>query len=101
MTLTERVQRAGNAVADIPQTDADIMDELRERLQDVVSVDELAALAQANPEQARNEVRSACRRVFDDPAWPYSDRELERRLVAQLLDMIFGFGLLEDFPLDL
>ena len=100
MTLSERVQRAGNARVDTSRTDADLIEELREQLRDVVSIDELAKLAQTNPERARNEVRSACRRVFDGSNWTHSDRDLEQRLIAQLLDIIFGFGLLEEFLAD-
>ncbi|MBQ9000574.1 MAG: CpaF family protein [Eggerthellaceae bacterium] len=100
MTLYERVKQAGNADYDAPRTDADLLDELRRQLQELVSVDKLAKLARTNPERARNEVRSACRRVFEDPDWVYSNRDLERRLVEQLLDMIFGFGVLEDLIAD-
>lgn len=100
MTLYERVRRAGNAQVEERKTDAELIDELRRLLQEIVPVDKLAKLAQTNPERARNEVRSACRRVFDDPAWGYADPDLERRLVAQLLNMIFGFGILEDLLAD-
>ena len=100
MTLYERVKRAGNAEREAARTDADLLEELRRRLQEIVPIDKLARLAQSNPERARNEVRSACRRVFDDPSWEGSDRDAEPRLVSQLLDMIFGFGIIEDLIAD-
>ena len=100
MTLYERVQRAGNALVEEERTDAALLCELRERMQEVVSADVLARLARTNPERARNEVRSACRRVFDDPTWEGVDREVEQRLVSQLLDAIFGYGVLEDLLAD-
>lgn len=100
MTLSERVIRAGNASLDEPKAGADLIVELRERVQEVLSADMLAKLAQTNPERARNEVRSACRKVFDDPSWDPIDRESEQRLVAQLIDIIFGYGILEDLLVD-
>ena len=100
MTLYERVQRAGNALVEEERSDAALLAELRERMQEVISADVLAKLAQTNPERARNEVRSACRRVFDDPTWEAVDRDVEQRLVSQLLDAIFGYGILEDLLAD-
>lgn len=100
MTLYERVQRAGNAISEEERTDAALLGELRARMQEVISADTLAKLAQSNPERARNEVRSACRRVFDDPTWEKVDRDVEKRLVTQLLDAIFGYGVLEDLLAD-
>ena len=100
MTLYERVQRAGNAAGEEERDDFALLGELRARMQEVVSTDVLAKLAQENPERARNEVRSACRRVFDDPTWEAVDREVEARLVSQLLDSIFGYGVLEDLLAD-
>lgn len=100
MTLSERVQRAGNALAEEEKTDTALLGELRAKMQEVISTDALATLAQTNPERARNEVRSACRRVFDDPSWESVDRTVEQRLVSQLLDAIFGYGVLEDYLAD-
>jgi len=100
MSLYERVQRAGNAAAGEGRDDSALLAELRSRVQEVVSADVLAKLARENPERARNEVRSACRRVFDDPTWQGAGREEERRLVERLLDSIFGYGVLEDLIAD-
>ena len=100
MTLSERVQRAGNAVAEEERSDSALLGELRAGVQEVISADVLARLAQENPERARNEVRSACRRVFDDPGWEGVGRDVEQRLVSRLLDAIFGYGVLEDLLAD-
>ena len=100
MSLYERVQRAGNAQQDTPATDGALLAALKKQVQEVVSVDELAQLANDNPERARNEVRSACRRIFEDDAWAYVDEELRARLQVQLIDAIFGYGILEDFLAD-
>ena len=99
-TLSERVKLAGNAVDESPVTDGDLLASLKHQLRSLVSVDELACYAQDNPERARNEVRSACRRVFEDPAWSHVDGGTQQRLVLQLLDVIFGFGVLEDLIAD-
>ena len=100
MSLYERVRLAGNDARDEPKTDSDLIGELRQRLQEVISADSLARLAQSNPERARNEVRSACRQVFDSPSWEPIGRDAERKLVTQLIDTIFGFGVLEDLLAD-
>ena len=97
MSLSERVMRAGNADVVPDKTRADLLDELRTQLREAVSVDDLARLAQTNPERARNEVRSACRRVFESPSWEAVGEHAEEQLVEQLLDTIFGFGLIEEF----
>ena len=100
MTLSERVQRAGNALVEQERSDSELLQELRAGVQEVISADALAKLAKENPERARNEVRSACRRVFGGPGWEDVGREAERRLVSRLLDAIFGYGVLEDLIAD-
>ena len=90
MTLSERVQRAGNAVAEEERSDSALLGELRAGVQEVISADVLARLAQENPERARNEVRSACRRVFGDPSCEGPGRDAEARLVSRLLDALSG-----------
>ncbi len=100
MTLYDRVQQAGNAKVDNGFSDADLLGRLRNRLQEDVSVDKLAKLAQSNPEQARNEVKSACRHIFSEPAWSYVGEAIQEQLLTKLLDTIFGFGILEDMLAD-
>ena len=100
MTLSERVRLAGNAEQAAPTTDGDLLGLLKRQLRSLVSVDELARFAQDNPERARNEVRSACRRLFEAESWDAVDDDTRRRLVLQVLDAIFGFGVLEDLIAD-
>lgn len=100
MTLSERVRQAGNAERPNAATDADRLSALKAHLQTVVSADDLARLARENPERARNEVRSAARRIFEEPSWANVDAASQARLVSQLLDAIFGFGVLEDLIAD-
>ena len=84
MSLSERVIRAGNACIEVPKTNLDLLEELRERVQEHVSADKLARLAQSNPERARNEVRSACRRVFEEPSWTVRDPQVQQLLVRSV-----------------
>ena len=100
MTLSERVQRAGNAESESPSNDGLLFQTLRTQVQSLVSVDELAQLAVDNPERARSELRSACRRAFEDLAWAYADHQTRSRLTEQLVDAVFGFGVLEDLITD-
>ena len=100
VSLYERVQRAGNAKQDAVATDGVLLAALKKQVQGIVSVDELAQLAQDNPERARNEVRSACRRAFEDRAWSYVDSAERDRLQMQLIDAVFGYGVLEDLLAD-
>lgn len=100
MSLYERVQRAGNTSAEKPVTSADLLGKLKAEVQETVSIDELARLSDENPERARNEVRSACRRAFEGADWAYVSLAERGELVERLLDALFGFGVLEDMLAD-
>ena len=100
MSFYERAQRAGNAEQPVVSVGNALLPALKKQVQQLVSIDELATLAKENPERAKNEVRSACRRVFEGPAWSYVELEARGLLVDQLLDALFGFGLLEDLLAD-
>lgn len=97
MTLYERAQRAENAAgnrgASVPDS-ALIL--LRNQVRQLLSADEIAAMAKANPSRARSEVRSACRRAFEKPNWSHFPLEERARLAAALIDSIFGFGPIEE-----
>ena len=97
MTLYERVQKAGNAIAEAkPATQGELLQELRQQVYALVSVDDLASMSADNPERARNEVRSACRRAFEDASWAHVDGVTREALTGALLDIVFGFGVIED-----
>lgn len=100
MSLYDRVRKAGNAEVAKPEDAVDRLTLLREQVQELVSVDQLAELSQQNPERARNEVRSACRRVFEGADWAYVDFEQRAILIGQLIDALFGYGVLEDMLSD-
>ena len=95
MSLLERVQRAGNGEVRIESRCTVDLDALREQVRRIVSVEEVASIAASNPQRARNELRSACRQVFEDPAWAASSPELRLELTERLVDEVFGFGPLE------
>lgn len=96
MSLLERVQRAGNtaARADGPHRHVDL-DALRDQVRQVISVDEVAAISAVNPQRARNELRSACRQVFEASAWAAVPPASREDLIERLVDEVFGFGPLE------
>ena len=73
---------------------------LRSQVEHMLNVDELATLRLANPELARNEVRSACRRAFERPEWTGIGGKELRKLVDRLLDLLFGMGVIEDLIAD-
>ncbi len=100
MSLYDRVQRAGNADGGRTDDASNRLALLREGVQQLITVDELAELSQENPERARNEVRSACRRVFEGVDWAYVGIDERSELVGQLIDALFGFGVLEDMLAD-
>lgn len=100
MSLYDRAKRA-EATLDrsLPKED-ELLGRLREQIQADLPVDRLAQLSRENPQYARNEVRSACRCVFDRAEWYYVDEAMRECLVTRLLDSIFGFGILEDLIAD-
>ena len=99
MTLYERAQ---TAISQESKTvvKPDSLQMLRQQMEKLVSVDELAILAASNPNRAKNEVVSACRRAFEDTSWIYTGIAERNALVDQLMDQLFGYGvihaLLED-----
>ena len=100
MSFYDRAQRASSAKAEPTTSESTLLPALRKQLQEIVPVDELAKLASENPERARNEVRGACRRLFEGPQWAYASAEVRETLVGQLLDVLVGFGVLEDMLAD-
>ena len=101
MSLAARVERAGNA----PRQGEELqregqLDILRQRVRQLVPIDYLARMTRENPSQAHNEVRSACRTVFEDAFWvDVSDVE-KAQLVEDLVDSMFGFGVIDDLITD-
>ena len=95
MTLLERVAQADvRAVEDVRS--AASLSTLRNQVRGLISVDRIAQIARDNPVLARSEVRSACRRSFENPCWASIPVEQRNQLMQALIDSIFGFGPLED-----
>lgn len=95
MTLQERVRRAGNAGVEEGARGCADLDMLREQVRSIMSADEVAAIFAANPERARNEVRSACRQAFESGAAALIAPREREGLIERLVDEVFGFGPLE------
>ena len=96
MSLMERAARAARAGADRPLRRGPFdLESLKDQVRSLVPVDEIAAMMADNPERARNELKSACRRAFEDPVWAPLPDERKRLLVSELLDATFGLGPLE------
>lgn len=99
MSLAERAAKAAPASFESDRSARDIA-RLKSQVMEVVSADDIATILATNPERAKNEVRSACRRAFQDPAWALESAPARERLVEDLIDAMFGFGPIEDLVAD-
>lgn len=95
MSLMERAAKAGGGARDACGPCERDLETLKAQVHALVPVDDIAAMIRENPGRARNELKSACRRAFDDPAWAALSDERRRGLIDELLDATFGFGPLE------
>ena len=101
MSLLERSQATSLAADEqARQPGGQELETLRAQVQSLVSADDIASLMRENPQQARNEVKSACRRAFAHPRWAAYGDDRRERLVAQVLDGMFGFGPLQGLIAD-
>ena len=99
MSLMERVQRAAGEPSVFASDPCDL-DALKEQVGKLIPVDDLARLIAENPDRARNELKSACRQVFQEPSWSLVAKERRDRLENAMLDEVFGFGPLEGLLAD-
>ena len=99
MSLMERAARS-EAVTDRDQPSASDLARLKSQVMEIVSADDIAAILATNPQRARNEVRSACRRAFEEPSWVLADARERERLTEELVDAMFGFGPIEELIAD-
>ena len=100
MSLMERVERARRGAASARRSEATDATRLKEQVLGMLSADEIASMAATNPERARNEVRSACRRAFEEGAWELVEAQDRSSLVESLVDSMFGFGPIDDLVSD-
>ena len=96
MSLLERVQAAERGGARARRLgEKQALDDLRSEMTTYLPSDELARLVAENPRQARNEIRSACKRVFAGPRWSERGDRANLELLQGLLDTVFGLGPLQ------
>lgn len=106
MSLLERSQKTLNPnltkgqinnigfskVASNSKTDLSI---LQNQVNEIISTDKLAKYISTNPRRAQAEIRNAAYRCFANPKWlNYSDEE-KKKLLNDLIDLMFGFGPIE------
>ena len=100
MSLMSRVAQTGTVQVNNEDSSAVKLAELKRRMGNELSPDELARIMLMNPVRAENEVRSACEKVLDADPWFAQDREERALLVNLAVDGIFGLGALEPLLAD-
>ena len=68
---------------------------LRREVNERISSDVLSELVRNHPQQARNEIRGVCEQVFALPQWSVCDDAMREMLVEDLLDSVFGLGIIQ------
>ena len=100
MSLMERAAKAGGCSQGASSQGEQDLEILKTQVHAMVPVDDIAAMIRENPRRARNELKSACRRAFEDPSWAALSDDRRRGLVDELLNATFGFGPLESLLAD-
>lgn len=100
MSLMSRVRDIDDASTGPTGPNGGALEKLKEQMQAFVSTDEIASIMVEQPSRARNELKSACRQVFEDAMWAAVPVHVRERLVDELIDMVFGFGPLESLLAD-
>ncbi len=96
MSLAQRVREVGGLVQDSGPQGADLLlSRLRADVNRILPSDLLASMVKDHPQQARSEIKSACARVFAQTQWATCDESARSRLVSDLLDSIFGLGIIQ------
>ncbi len=97
-TLTERVREVEgiNAVVNGVQAKTRLtVEELRQDVRKWTSLEAIAAIMVDNPQRARNELRNSCRHALSEHKWDSLSGAEKRRLVDELVDVVFGMGPIE------
>ncbi len=97
MSRTDRIREVEglNAAAQDGQDRRLTVDELRRDVRRWTSLEALAAIMVDNPHRARNELRSSCRSALAEPKWATLSGAEKRKLVDELIDVVFGMGPIE------
>lgn len=71
------------------------VEELRQDLKQWTSLEAIAMVMMDSPQRARNELRSACRHALAEPKWARLSGAEKRKLMDELIDVVFGMGPIE------
>lgn len=100
MSLKDRVDRVQGACAlRQERTDEELFSELRRHMNERLS-NGLLSVAKTAPLRVENEIRSLCQMVFSQADWVEVPQQRKERLMAQLIDSVFGFGPLNELLAD-
>lgn len=98
MTLIERVRAVEGmnvAVAGLGGAKSLTVEDLRSDIRQVTSLEAIASIMTDNPQRARNELKSACKRVLAEKRWDSFSSAEKNALTDELLDVVFGMGPVE------
>ena len=100
MSLKDRVDRVqGTCALHQERTDEELFSELRRYMNERLS-NGLLSVAKTAPLRVENEIRSLCQTVFSQADWAEVSSQRKERLMAQLIDSVFGFGPLNELLAD-
>ena len=100
MSLKDRVDRVQGACAlRQERTDEELFSELRRHMNERLS-NGLLSVAKTAPLRVENEIRSLCQAVFSQLDWVEVSPQRKERLMAQLIDSVFGLGPLNELLAD-
>lgn len=95
ITLLDRVRAAEATRTDSSLSAVPTVSELRQEVWRYLPMESIAQMAIDDPDRARSEIRTACRRAFLGSRWSEVDRARREQMVAELIDLVFGMGPLE------
>ena len=100
MSLKDRVDRVqGTCALHQERTDEELFSELRRYMNERLS-NGLLSVAKTAPLRVENEIRSLCQTVFSQADWAEVSPQRKERLMAQLIDSLFGLGPLNELLAD-
>lgn len=65
---------------------------LKNDIKEIIPLEALSSIVEANPVLARNELESACRQVFVEDKYSNLTESEKEKLKCELMDVIFGLG---------
>lgn len=73
----------------------DTVDSVKQRIAGLLQSSDFVHLTSTNRTQAKNELRCACERVFADDPWLEESESDRQRVIASVIDSVFGLGPIE------